>query len=181
MTDLERHIPKDYFTLRDERLSVSSEFQSAKSLESELQWGYKASILGKDLYFSNSVIMTARERSASEVLMHLGMLAATEAYKTMAEEIANTVAKGKNDGNAGAVAKQLKNSHIPTFHKNLKGGLSQYLKHLDRDERAPFVQLLPHSYLLPLRRLFDWLVKDLAVKVIIPVLVALILLFLGLK
>lgn len=182
MTDIQKYIPDNHFSNVDERLKINNSFKSANYLESEIQWGYKAATLGKELFFDNSIMMTARERAASEVLMHLGVLTIAKVSQKVTEELADKAnEKGIGDGNSSVVSKQLKTSHIPTLQANLQGGLMQYLKYLPEDEIAPFIELLPQEKSSKIRKLVNWVTNNIFVKVLVPVLIAIILAWLGLK
>ena len=182
LSDLRKHIPDNYFSNIDERLRINTASRSAKHFDSEMQWGYKAATLGKKLFFDDSIIMTAREKSASEILMHLGMLATAEVFQKMTEEIAEKANEiGCDDGNASVVSKQVKSSHIPTFQDNLTAGLDRYLKHLNEGERAPFLVLLPQERASKIQKFLSWATNNIILKVGVPVLIALILAWLGLR
>lgn len=182
MTDLQKHIPENYFSHIDARLKINKSFNSANYLESEMQWGYKAGTLGKKLFFDNSIIMTAKERSASEVLMHLGLLATAEVSQKMCEELAvKATERGIDDGNSNVVSKQLKTFDIPTFQANLQGGLTQYLKHLQGAELAPFIELTPKKNTSKIQKLVNWATNNIINKVLVALVIAFLLALFGLK
>jgi hypothetical protein len=87
--------------------------------------------------------MSARQVSASEVLMMLGILAASEASQGASMQLSiDAKAAGVSDGNAGVVAAQLRDQHIPTSTNNVRGALKQYLRYLTPLEKEPFLPLL---------------------------------------
>jgi hypothetical protein len=144
LTDLKDLVPQGYFESEAENLKVYSSFKGSEYLSIELQWGILATELGKKLHFQTPVGLTARQVSASDLLMNLGMLAASEAMSSKSEQLSNkALAHNIPDGNSGNVASQLKNSHIPTFQNNISGALEQYLKHLTYEESKPYISLLP--------------------------------------
>lgn len=146
LTDLNGFIPQGYFELEAENLKLHSSLESNEYLSSELQWGKLATELGRKLYFHTPVGLTARQVSASELLMNLGMLAASEAMLSATEQISSkALALNIPDGNSGNVASQLKTDHIPTFQNNISGALEQYLKHLTYEESKPYTPLLSES------------------------------------
>ncbi|WP_459939510.1 hypothetical protein [Desulfonatronum parangueonense] len=139
MNDLQNLIPKDYFECEAKDMKFDPSFDNAKHLSAEFRWGYLAGKLGRDLFFEGPFNMTARQVSASEVLMNLGMLASSQAVLAISRQISQRAAELKiPDGNAGKVAEQVETEHIPTFEENIKGALSQYLSHLGTDEAQPF-------------------------------------------
>ncbi len=97
--------------------------------------------------------------------MNLGMLVGARAshqacsnVKTRADEL--TVF----DGNAGAVALKLKEKQIPQLELNVRGALTQYLRHLPKEEAAPYLSLLKPEDLVALGlkvRMRDWVMKNL--------------------
>lgn len=104
--------------------------------------------LGKKLYFQPPAGLTARQISASELLMNLGLLAAAESMLSASEQLSNRAAAlDISDGNSSNVASQLKNSHVPTFKNNISGAFEQYIHHLTYEEAKPYMSLLDDSKL----------------------------------
>lgn len=143
LNDLREFVPQGYFESDVDNLKLHDQIKNSAHFNRELKWGYLAGKLGKMLFFESTVIMTAKQVSASEVLMNLGLLACAEASQGVVTQI-STAAKeaGISDGNAGTVAEQLGHQHIPTFTDNVKGALEQYLRYLTPHEAEPFVPLL---------------------------------------
>jgi hypothetical protein len=87
--------------------------------------------------------MSARQVSASEVLINLGMLAGAEAAQGAATQLSKDAeTKGVSDCNAEVVAEQLENTQIPTLTNNVRAALEQYLRYLTPLEAKPFLPLL---------------------------------------
>jgi hypothetical protein len=143
LTDLRDFVPKGYFESEVEKLKLHDGIKNSDHFNRELKWGYLAGKLGKRLFFESPAIMSARQVSASEVLMHLGLLASAETAQGAATQLANDAeVKGFPDGNAKAVAKQLEDQHIPILSDNVRGALKQYLRYLTPPEAEPFLPLL---------------------------------------
>lgn len=143
LCDLKSLIPEGYFEQDKHKFQLSNVFPSHEHLSKELHWGYKAAKLGRELYFDNNEIKQPRVVAASEVLMNLGFLAASDAQKTSCKYISEQAKDKKvDDGNSTVVYEQIKNEHIPTFEKNIQGALTQYLKYLPPSEANPFLSLL---------------------------------------
>ena len=143
LTDLGGFVPKGYFeneTNEIKKLKLHNGIEGSDYFSRELKWGYLAGKLGQQLFFKSTANMSARQVSASEVLMNLGILAAAEAAATQLSKVAN--AKGVSDSNAGAVAEQLGEQQIPTLLNNVSGALKQYLRYLTPLEAEPFLPLL---------------------------------------
>lgn len=146
LTDLKNYIPENYFESAPESLKYNSSFAASEYLSFELRWGKLAAELGRKLYFQPPITLTARQISASELLMNLGMLASAESMLSATEQLSNKAAAYNiPDGNSGNVASQLKNSHVPTFKNNISGALEQYIHHLTYDEAKPYISLLEES------------------------------------
>lgn len=144
LNDLKDFIPIGYFESEAENLKLNNSSMDGKYLSIELQWGKLATELGHKLYYHTPTGLTARQVSASDLLMNLGMLAASEAILNASKQISNkALAYNIPDGNSGNVASQIQNDHIPTFEKNISGALEQYLKHLTYEESKPYISLLP--------------------------------------
>ena len=144
LSDLREFIPQGYFESEVEKFKLHDSIEGAKHLSRELRWGHLATKLGHELFFRSTAIMSARQVSASAVLMNLGMLVATEAGHHSCKQVSKIAeAAGLPDGNAGAIAKQLENEALPVFLNNVKGSLEQYLRYLSALEKEPFLQLLP--------------------------------------
>lgn len=142
LTDLRDFVPHGYFESEAEKFKLHHGIKNSDHFSRELRWGYLAGRLGKRLFFESTAIMSARQVSACEVLMNLGMLAGAEAAQGVATQLSKDVEdKGVSDGNAGAVAKQLGNQHIPTLSNNVRGALEQYLRYLTPREAEPFFPL----------------------------------------
>lgn len=143
LNDLREFVPHGYFENEVENLKLHDQIKNSDHFNRELKWGYLAGNLGKMLFFESNVIMSARQVSASEVLMNLGMLACAEAAQGVTMQISKTAKEaGISDGNAGTVAEQLDLQHIPTLSDNVEGALEQYLRYLTPHEAEPFVPLL---------------------------------------
>jgi hypothetical protein len=143
LSDLKDHIPKDYFDEKIENLPLNDTFKSHEYLSYEKKWGCLVGKLGQKLYFQPPLGISPRQVAASEILMNLGMLAATEASLSATEQIYERAKEKEiSDGNAGVVAAQLKNEHIPIFQDNVRGGLKQYIHHLTPEEAKPYISLL---------------------------------------
>ncbi|MGZ5056952.1 MAG: hypothetical protein ACXWF8_16080 [Methylobacter sp.] len=143
LMDLRDFVPQDYFESEVETFKFDDRIPNSEHFSHELRWGYLAARLGQKLFFKSTIIMSARQVSASEVLMNLGMLASAEAAHGATTQVSNYAeAIGVSDGNAGAVAKQLREQHIPTLSDNVREGLKQYLRYLTPIEAEPFLPLL---------------------------------------
>lgn len=146
LTDLRDFVPHGYFESEVEKFKLHNGIKNATHFSRELRWGYLAATLGKRLFLESTSNMSARQVSASEVLMHLGMLASHEAAQGATTQLSKDAeAKGVSDGNAGVVAAQLRDEHIPTLSNNIRGALKQYLRYLTPLEAAPFLPLLGSS------------------------------------
>lgn len=142
LEDLRDFVPQDYFESEVEKFYLHDGIKNSAHFSRELRWGYLAGSLGKRLFFE-STTMSARKVSASEMLMHLGLLAAAEAAHGVSKQLSEDAkAKGLPDSNSGAVAEQLEGEHIPTLTNNLRGALEQYLRYLTPLEAEPFSALL---------------------------------------
>lgn len=146
LTDLKNYIPENYFESAPESLKYNSSFVASEYLSFELRWGKLAAELGKKLYFQPPITLTARQISASELLMHLGVLASAESALSVTEQLSNKAAASNiPDGNSRNVASQLKSSVVPTFKSNISGALEQYIHHLTYDEAKPYISLLEET------------------------------------
>lgn len=143
ISDLGNLIPQGHFNTEVPWAVLNKGFENSKYLSYELKWGYLAGTLGQELYFRPTELMSARQVSAAEMLMHLGLLAAMEASHASCSKLAEMAnALGVPDGNSKVVSKQMHSEGLPLLRKNVLGGLQQYLKHLSKDEAAPFSSLL---------------------------------------
>lgn len=143
LTDLRDFMPEDYFSNETETFRLHDGLANAAHYSTEMRWGYLARRLGQKLFFHSTVIMTARQTSAAEVLMNLGLLAAAEAAQGVSHQLSlDAKAKGVSDGNAVAVEEQLRKESIPTLVNNVRGALKQYLRYFTSFESEPFSPLL---------------------------------------
>ncbi|PTN13178.1 hypothetical protein C8R11_101162 [Nitrosomonas aestuarii] len=143
LSDLREHIPDEYFESETERFNLNESFDKRGFLSKELRWGYLAGDLGRRLCFSNEILMSAKQKSAAEVLMNLGMYVAAKAAHEACDKIQKLVAeKEADEGNAGEVARQLQTKQLPVLEKNVTGSLKQYIRYLSNEEAKPFVPLL---------------------------------------
>jgi hypothetical protein len=142
LADLRDFVLQGYFESEVEKFKFDDRIKNSDHLSRELRWGYLAGKLGQMLFFESSV-MSARQVSASEVLMNLGMLAGAEAAQGAAKQLSKDAkTAGVSDGNAGSVAEQLEHQHIPTLSNNIVGALEQYLHYLKPLEAKPFRSLV---------------------------------------
>jgi len=143
LTDLRDFVPPNYFESEVEKFKLHDGIKNSTHFSRELSWGCLAGDLGRRLFFESTAIMTARQVSASSVLMNLGMMTAVEAAQGATTQLSKDAeAKGVSDGNAGVVAAQLRNEHVHTASDNVKYFLEQYLRYLTPLEAAPFLPLL---------------------------------------
>ena len=143
LEDLRDFVPQGYFESEAERFQFHDGTKNSAHFSRELRWGYLAGKLGKRLFFESTATMSARQVSASEVLMNLGMLAAAEAAQGVTTQLSKDAKEAAvSDGNAGAVAEQLGHQQIPTLSNNVIGALEQYLRYLKPLEAKPFRPLL---------------------------------------
>lgn len=149
LEDLRDFIPQGYFETETEKFKIDDSIKNSTHYSSEMKWGYLAGRLGQKLFFKSNAIMSARQTSASEVLMNLGMLAAAEAAKGSTKQLSKYAEEiGVPDGNAGNVAEQLENQQIPILSNNVTGALEQYLRYLIPLEAEPFTPLLEKNKVL---------------------------------
>jgi hypothetical protein len=142
LSDLSNFIPEGHFEKKLEWATFDN-LQGAEFFSYEMHWGFQAATLGRKLYFYSPSTLSARQVSAAEMLMHLGLLACAMAGQGACMRLAEQAEQlSLPDGNASEVGKQLQQQHLPTFEQNLLGGLKQYLLHLSRDEGEPFRPLL---------------------------------------
>ena len=146
LTDLREFVPEEYFAGETETFRFNEGIANAAHYSSEMRWGSLAGKLGQKLIYHSTVIMTARQTSAADVLMNLGLLAATEAAQGVSHQLSLAAkAKDVSDENAGPVAEQLRTTNIPTLVSNVRGALTQYLRYLTTFEAEPFLPLLEVS------------------------------------
>lgn len=142
LTDLRDFVPPGYFESEVETLKLHDSIRNSDHLSCELRWGYLAGKLGKSLFYESTTI-SARQVSACEVLMNLGMLASAQAAQDAVTHVSKVAeGLGVSDCNAGAVAKQLEDQSIPTLTNNVSVALTRYLRYLTPLEAAPFMPLL---------------------------------------
>jgi hypothetical protein len=143
VSDLLNFVPAGHFDHTEADFSFSVAIESHKHFSRELKWAQSAVALGRKLFFENSFGLSARQVSASEILMHWGLLASAETMQKVASQVSTEARNaGMGDRNTGAISEQLQAAHVPTFRKNLEGGLAQYFLYLDTMEKAPLVALL---------------------------------------
>ena len=143
LEELRDFVPDGYFEGDVEKFKLNDGIGNFKHFSSELTWGYLAGTLGQKLFFDTTTFMSARQISACEVLMNLGILAGAEAAHGATEQLSKRAKNiGISDHNAGNVAEQLQNEVIPTLSNNVIGALEQYVKYLKPDEAKPFLSLL---------------------------------------
>jgi hypothetical protein len=143
MADLSGFIQPIEFEQAPASLKLSPQIPNHNHFSQELRWGHAAATLGKKLFFTPPHGMTARQISASDVMMNMGLLASAEAMHRVLTQVCNDAAKAHvSAGNAGDIQKQLEREHIPVFLDNLRGALSQYFHYLTEQEKAPFASLL---------------------------------------
>jgi len=146
--DLRDYVTDGYFEGEVEKFKLNEVFENRNHFSRELRWGYLAGTLGRTLFFDSTAIMTARQVSASEVLMNLGLLAAAEAAHGLTIQLSQKAdTLGISDGNAGAVGEQLVHEVIPTLSYNVEGALERYLRYLTPHEANPFLPLLTSASL----------------------------------
>lgn len=151
LTDLKSIIPEDYFELEGNKLQLNVSLDKSGHLSKELSWGYSAGRLGHTIYFKNQEIITPRQLAAADVLMNLGMLVGARASHQACSNVKNRADELKVfDGNAGAIALKLKEEQIPQLELNVRGALTQYLRHLSKEEVAPYLSLLKPQALVAL-------------------------------
>lgn len=143
LTDLRDFIPPDYFESETDTFKLHDSLENSDHYSRELKWGYLATKLGKRLFFESTIIISAKQVSASELLMHMGLLAGFEAMQDATKKLSEKAQeKGIPDSNAGEVAEQLEKQQIPTAKNNIRGALEQYLRYLTPLEAKPFLPLL---------------------------------------
>jgi len=143
ITDLHPLIPDGYFEGEKEKFTIDPSIDKSGHISQEMRWGHLAGTLGKRLFFDNAIAMTARQKSAADVLMNIGMLVAAQAaFQSTANVKRIALEKKVYDGNAGNVAAQLENDQIPVLKENVRGALVQYIRHLSKTEARPLLPLL---------------------------------------
>jgi len=151
LIDLRPIIPEGYFELESNKLQLDASLDKTGHLSKELSWGTAAGRLGHNTYFKNTAIIAPRQLSAADVLMNLGMLVAARASH---QACSNLKARADSlkvfDGNAEKVALQLKEEQIPQLELNVRGALTQYLRHLSKEEAAPYLSMLKTEDLIEL-------------------------------
>lgn len=187
LTDLRPIIPEGYFELESNKLQLDASLDKTGHLSKELSWGTAAGRLGHSTYFKNTAIIAPRQLSAADVLMNLGMLVAARASH---QACSNAKARADSlkvfDGNAEKVALQLKEEQIPQLELNVRGALTQYLRHLSKEEAAPYLSMLKTEDLIELGlrvrmrdKVLSWAAKNLGAIVVSVVTALTIALFLS--
>jgi len=145
LEDLNEFVPHGYFEKDLHQFKLPDEIQGSKHFSNELKWGYLAGNLGRELFFG-SVQMSARQVSASDVLMNLGLLAGLEAMCGVTAQLAkDLISKGSLNDNVKSVEEQLENQYTPIALNNMMGALEQYLRYLNQKEKELFLPLLEKS------------------------------------
>lgn len=182
MNNLKEFIPDGYFSEGKEKLTYNSSLPAAKHWSAELHWGHHAAKLGKELFFDYSITMTPRQKSASELLMNLGLLAGAEASQKAAEYLSeHALSAGVDDANSGEVSNKLKNEQLPTLSENVKGSLSLYLNQLPEREADAFRPLLGKSSesfyqkcKVAVVKGLSWIIDNVVVKIVVGVIVSIV-------
>lgn len=180
LTDLRPIIPEGYFELESNQLQLDASLDKTGHLSKELSWGTAAGRLGHSTYFKNTAIIAPRQLSAADVLMNLGMLVAARASHQACSNVkARADLLKVFDGNAEKVALQLKEEQIPQLELNVRGALTQYLRHLSKEEAAPYLSMLKTEDLIELGlrvrmrdKVLSWAAKNLG-AIVVPVVTAL--------
>ena len=188
ISDLREFVPVGYFEEGKEAFSLDSRLPNAERLSLELYWGCRAGALGKKLFFDSSLDMTARQRSACDVLMNLGMLIATEAAQNITNNLSEyTDSLGVSDDNSAAILEQLGSEHIPTAKENVKGALKLYINHIPEREASIYNQLIDDNnrpatdlFFQKIKKPFTWFLNNILTQVITGVMVAIIGVWIGL-
>ena len=185
MNDLREFIPDVHFEA-GESFKVHESIPNADDISAEIHWGRQAAIIGRKLFFDTSLLMTPRQRSASDVLMNLGMLVGAEATQRSAKSASEYAAKlGVSDGNSGNVATQMEKEQIPTLSNNVQEALKLYVNYLPKREASIYLNLLGKNrskwrkMLLHLKVGISWLFNNIVARVITGVLVAIIVFWFG--
>jgi hypothetical protein len=89
--------------------------------------------------------MSARQVSASELLMNLGLLVAAQAQQAVLRSLSEDAKVRNIDDTAAPTLEQISKTHIPQFFENLRGCLEQYLLYLPVGEQRPFISLLKYE------------------------------------
>jgi hypothetical protein len=151
LTDLKPIIPEGYFELESNKLQLDASLDKTGYLSKELSWGTAAHKFGHNTHFKSTAIITPRQLSAAEVLMNIGMLVAARASQQACSNVKVRADSLKVfDGNAEKVALQIKEEQIPQFELNVRGALTQYLRHLSKEEAAPYLSMLKMEDLIEL-------------------------------
>ncbi len=139
LKDLEGVVPEGYFgqkTISD----YAAQGPEAQHLNYEMQWGHNAGSLGRTLTFYTPIGLSARQASASELLMNLGLLAATQAALGISQHLDQlSKQRGTSIENPNLA---LLPGHISVLESNLTQTLRQYLNYLPPNEQLPFRSLL---------------------------------------
>lgn len=146
LSDLDELIPERYFERDKDKFTLKKNIDETGFLSNELRWGYLAGAIGRKLYFDTELLMSPRQKSASEVLMNLGMYVGAQSAETSCLKVSE-IAKKLNiqDGNAADVSRKLQDEQIPALKENVHGALARYLSHLSHEEANPFRVLLPSN------------------------------------
>ncbi len=174
LTDLKAIIPEGHFDQEANKLRLDGSLDKSGHLSKQLSWGHAAGLLGHSIYFKNQSIITPRQLAAAYVLMNLGMLVGARASH---EACKNAITRADElkmfDGNAGAVARKLMEEQIPQLELNVRGALTQYLRHLSKDEAAPYLSLLKEKDLVDLGlkvrmrdKALSWTIKNVGAIVV---------------
>lgn len=146
LSDLSSYVHEEDFTNAPDSLNISSQFDNHEHFTRELKWAYSAGNIGRKLFFAPPLGMTARQISACDVLMNMGLLTAAHTMHSMLSRLCDKAAKaGVSSGNANDVKENLEREHIPVFSDNISQALKQYFLYLDENEKAPFKSLLNDS------------------------------------
>lgn len=139
LQDIKEFVPAECFEQADISPFVDA-IPNSKHLSYEMRWGRNAGMLGRRLTFETPKGLTARQVSASEILMHLGLLASTQAAFDASKGL-DRLAKEKGITIQNPNLEQLPHSLVQ-LEKNLTDALAQYLRFLPEGEREPFQRLL---------------------------------------
>jgi hypothetical protein len=142
MSDIRELIEPGSFQDSPRSFQLHPNIPNYQYFSQELNWAKNAASVGKKLFFNPSLDMSARQISASDVLMNLGLLTSAKAMHGMLTQLCDdAINAGKDVGNSNEVRQQLESEHLPVFEENTRGALNQYLLHLTDAEKAPFISL----------------------------------------
>lgn len=147
--DLKDLIDDGCFVVNYHNISFNKTIDKTGLLSKKINLGHSDYQTGKCIFYGDKIV-SSRQKSASELLMMIGIYSSVRASQKATEKVQELQKGNIEFSSIDEVVKDFDENKMPEVESNIRESFKQYIRHLSSNEAKPFFPLLNDKELIEL-------------------------------